>query len=157
MQKIVPFLWFNNQAEEAANLYVSIFKNSRIKNIARYGAAGPGPSGSVMSVTFELDGREYHALNGGPIYKLTPAFSLFVNCETQAEIDELWEKLAAGGEIQQCGWLRDKFGLSWQIIPTKLLPMLQDKDPQRSSRVMEAMLQMCKLDLTALERAYDGN
>lgn len=157
MQRIVPFLWFNNQAEEAASFYVSLFPKSRITNVARYGEAGPGPSGSAMSVTFELDGREYHALNGGPVYKLTPAFSLFVNCESQAEIDALWDKLAPGGEIQQCGWLRDKFGLSWQIIPTKLLPMLQDKDPQRSGRVMEAMLRMKKIDLAGLERAYNNN
>jgi predicted 3-demethylubiquinone-9 3-methyltransferase (glyoxalase superfamily) len=156
MQKIVPFLWFNNQAEEAANFYVSLFPKSRITNVARYSEAGPGPCGSAMSVTFELDGREYHALNGGPIYKLTPAFSLFVNCESQGEIDTLWDKLSPGGEIQQCGWLRDKFGLSWQIIPTKLLPMLQDKDPRRSGRVMEAMLQMKKIDLAALEKAYNS-
>jgi predicted 3-demethylubiquinone-9 3-methyltransferase (glyoxalase superfamily) len=155
MQKIVPFLWFNNQAEEAANLYVSIFKNSKVTSVSRYGDAGPGPKGSAMSVTFQLDGQDFYALNGGPMYKLTPAFSLFVNCETQAEIDDLWDRLSAGGEIQQCGWLRDKFGLSWQVIPTKLGQMLGDKDPQRAGRVMHAMLQMKKLDLASLEKAYN--
>jgi predicted 3-demethylubiquinone-9 3-methyltransferase (glyoxalase superfamily) len=157
MQKITPFLWFNNQAEEAANFYVSIFKNSKILNIARYGGAGPGPKGSVMLVTFQLEGQDFMALNGGPTYTLSPAFSLFVSCETQAEVDELWDKLtSAGGSEVQCGWLRDKFGLSWQIIPKVLMEMMQDKDPVKSQRVFKAMLEMTKMDIEALKRAYRG-
>jgi predicted 3-demethylubiquinone-9 3-methyltransferase (glyoxalase superfamily) len=139
MQKIVPFLWFNHQAEEAMNFYVSIFKNSRITAIHRYGEAGPGPKGTVMSGAFELNGHEFMALNGGPQFTFTPAISLFVNCETQAEVDELWGKLSAGGEKSRCGWLRDKFGLSWQIIPTAL----------------GKMLQMDKIDIRRLQEAYD--
>lgn len=155
MQKITPFLWFNNQAEEAANFYVSLFKNSRIINVARYGEAGPGPKDTAMTVTFELVGQRYIALNGGPQFKFTEAFSLLINCETQDEVDTLWEKLSAGGERTCCGWLKDKYGLSWQVIPTVLSEMLQDKDPQKSQRVMQAMRQMTKIDIALLKQAYD--
>ena len=154
-QKIAPFLWFDGRAEEAANFYTSIFKNSKVGTIMRYGDAGPGPKGSVMSATFELEGQEFIALNGGPHFTFTPAISFFVNCETQAEVDELWEKLSAGGETNQCGWLRDKFGLSWQIVPAILGRLLQEKDPVKSQRVMRAMLQMTKLDIEELKRAYE--
>src|SRR5256714_9441826 len=154
MQKIVPFLWFNGQAEEAANFYISIFKNSKILNISRSGDAGPGPKGSVMSATFELNGERFIALNAGPQFTFSPAVSFFVNCETQQEVDELWEKLSAGGKKERCGWLKDKFGLSWQIIPTALGHMLGDKDPKKSSNVMKAMLQMDKIDIASLNRAY---
>jgi predicted 3-demethylubiquinone-9 3-methyltransferase (glyoxalase superfamily) len=153
MQKITPFLWFDGNAEEAANFYVSIFKNSKIGKISRYGDAGPGPKGSVMSVTFQLEGQEFFALNGGPQFKFTPAISLFVNCETQQEVDELWDKLSAGGRTDRCGWLQDKFGLSWQIIPTVLGQLLGDKDPQRAKRAMQAMLQMTKIDIKKLQQA----
>ena len=156
MQKIVTFLWFNDKAEEAANFYVSLFKNSKILNVTRYGEAGPGPKGSAMSVTFQLEGQEFYALNGGPHFKFTPAISLFVNCETQAEVDELWEKLSAGGREDRCGWLQDKYGLSWQIIPTALGKMLGDKDPTKAKRAMEAMLKMQKIDIATLERAADA-
>jgi len=156
MQKIVPFLWFDDKAEEAANFYVSIFKNSKITGLTRYGEGAAGPKGSVMSVTFELDGRQYYALNGGPIFKFTEAFSLFVNCEDQKEVDDLWEKLSAGGAKSRCGWLKDKYGLSWQIVPTVLLKFLGDKDPAKSKRVMEAMLKMDKLDTDTLVKAYEG-
>jgi len=155
MQKITPFLWFNNEAEEAANFYVSIFKNSKILNIARYGEAGPGPKGTVMSVTFQLDGQDFMALNGGPHFKFTEAISLFVNCETQQEVDELWQKLSEGGQTQRCGWLKDKYGLSWQIIPSVLGKMMNDKDAEKSKRVMTAMLQMTKIDIEGLEKAYE--
>jgi len=155
MQKITPFLWFNNNAEEAMNFYVSIFKNSKVGNVTRYGDAGPGPKGSVMSATFQLDGQEFFALNGGPQYSFTPAISFFVNCETQQEVDELWEKLSAGGRKDRCGWLQDKYGLSWQIIPSVLGKMLGDKDPAKAKRVMQAMLQMDKLDIARLKLAYD--
>ena len=155
MQKIVPFLWFDGKAEEAMNFYVSIFKNSTVGRVSRYGDAGPGPKGSVMSCTFTLDGQEFFALNGGPQYKFTPAISMFVNCETQAEVDELWNKLSAGGKEDQCGWLQDKFGLSWQIVPTLLGTMLGDKDPAKASRVMQAMLKMKKIDIEGLQQAYD--
>ena len=154
MQKIRPFLWFDNQAEEAAHFYVSIFKNSKIGNISRYGEGGPGKKGTAMSVTFQLDGEEFMALNGGPLFKFTEAISFFVNCETQQEVDELWEKLSAGGEKSRCGWLKDKYGLSWQIIPTILGKMLQDKVSGNSKKVWEAMLQMDKIDITSLQRAY---
>ncbi len=153
MQKITPFLWFDGKAEEAMNFYVSIFKNSRMESIGRYGEAGPGPKGSVMSATFVLDGQEFFALNGGPAFTFTPAISFFVNCETQAEVDELWEKLSAGGSTQRCGWLQDKFGVSWQIVPSILGKLLQDKDAAKSSRVMKAMMQMNKLDIRGLEQA----
>jgi len=156
MQKITPFLWFDHQAEEAANFYTSIFKNSKILNISRYGEGGPGPEGTVMTVTFQLNGQEFTALNGGPVFKFTEAISFFVHCETQEEVDELWKKLTDGGEEEQCGWLKDKYGLSWQIIPDALMEMLQDKDPERSKRVMEAMLQMRKIDIRALREAYEG-
>jgi len=154
MQKITPFLWFDHQAEEAMHFYTSIFKNSRAGTVQRYGEAGPGPKGSVMSVTFELEGQQFFALNGGPHFSFTPAISFFVNCETQQEVDELWEKLSDGGEKNSCGWLRDKYGVSWQIIPTALGKMLQDKDPEKSTRVMKAMLQMKKIDINALKQAY---
>jgi predicted 3-demethylubiquinone-9 3-methyltransferase (glyoxalase superfamily) len=156
MQKITPFLWFDGNAEEAMNFYTSIFKNSKIGRIRRYGDAGPGPKGSVMTATFQIEGQEFMALNGGPHYQFTPAISFFVNCETQAEVDELWEKLSAGGETVQCGWLRDKFGVSWQIIPKALGELLGDKDPQKSQRVMKAMMKMIKIDVEQLKRAYEG-
>jgi predicted 3-demethylubiquinone-9 3-methyltransferase (glyoxalase superfamily) len=154
MQKIIPFLWFDGKAEEAARFYVSIFKNSQIGSITRYGDTGPGPKGSVMSVTFQLDGVQFYALNGGPMYSFTPAISFFVNCETQQEVDELWEKLSSGGRKDRCGWLNDRYGVSWQIIPTLLREMLQDKDAERAGRVMQAMLKMDKIDIGALRRAY---
>ncbi len=156
MQKIVPFLWFNDNAEEAMNFYVSIFKNSKVGRVTRYGDAGPGPKGSVMWCTFTLEGQEFHALNGGPHFKFTQAISLFVNCETQQEVDELWKKLSAGGREDQCCWLQDKYGLSWQIIPTILGKLLGDKDPVKANRAMTAMLQMKKIDIKGLQRAYDG-
>jgi predicted 3-demethylubiquinone-9 3-methyltransferase (glyoxalase superfamily) len=154
MQKIVPFLWFNDNAEEAMNLYVSIFKNSKVLNVTRYGDAGPGPKGTVMSATFQLEGQDFYALNGGPHYKFTPAISLFVNCNTQEEVDDLWAKLS-DGQYEQCGWLQDKFGLSWQIIPTILGKMLGDQDPKKSQSVMKAMMQMKKIDIKGLQEAYD--
>jgi predicted 3-demethylubiquinone-9 3-methyltransferase (glyoxalase superfamily) len=153
-RKITTFLWFDGNAEEAVNHYVSIFKNSKILGMARYGDAGPGPKGSVMTVHFQLEGQEFIALNGGPQFKFTEAISLLVNCDTQEEVDELWRKLAAGGEEGPCGWLKDKFGLSWQIVPSALGKMMQDKDPRKSKRVMEAMLQMKKMDIARLEQAY---
>jgi predicted 3-demethylubiquinone-9 3-methyltransferase (glyoxalase superfamily) len=156
MQKITPFLWFDNNLEEAMDFYSSVFKHSKIGNVTRYGEGGPGPAGSVMSATFELEGQEFMALNGGPLYKFTEAISFFVSCETQAEVDELWEKLAAdGGQEGQCGWLKDRFGLSWQIIPNQLGEMLGDKDPAKAKRVMEVMLQMKKIDGDVLKAAYD--
>ncbi len=155
MQKITPFLWFDGKAEEAMNFYTSIFKNSKVVGIMRYGEAGPGPKGTVMSVTFQLDGQEFTALNGGPMFTFSPAISFFVNCETQEEVDELWEKLSEGGEKQRCGWLKDKYGVSWQIVPTVLGEMLQDKDPEKSKRVMSAMLQMNKIDIKSLKQAYE--
>jgi predicted 3-demethylubiquinone-9 3-methyltransferase (glyoxalase superfamily) len=155
MPKITPFLWFDSQAEEAMNFYASIFKNSKIGRVSRYGDAGPGPKGTVMSATFQLEGQEFMALNGGPHFKFSPAISLFVNCNTQSEVDELWEKLSAGGKTERCGWLTDKFGLSWQIIPAVLGELLQDKDPQKSQRVMQAMLQMGKIDIERLKQAYE--
>ncbi len=153
VQRITPFLWFDGKAEEAMNFYVSIFKNSKVVSVSRYGDAGPGPKGTVMSAIFELEGQRFHALNGGPQFPFTPAISFYVNCETQREVDELWEKLSAGGEQQQCGWLQDKFGLSWQIIPSVLGKLLGDEDPKRANRVMRAMLQMKKIDIGQLERA----
>lgn len=155
MQKIVPFLWFEDQAEEAAKFYVSLFKNSKINEVRRHGDAGPGRKGSVMSVTFQLEGQDFYALNGGPHFKFTPAISLFVNCETQQEVNQLWDKLSEGGRKDHCGWVTDKFGLTWQIIPTALGRMLGDPDPAKSSRVMKAMLQMDKIDVAALQRAYE--
>ncbi|MGE5306940.1 MAG: VOC family protein [Alphaproteobacteria bacterium] len=156
MQKITPFLWFDGKAEEAVSFYVSIFKNSKVVNIMRCGDAGPGPKGTVMSATFQLDGQSFMALNGGPLFTFSPAISFFVSCETQEEVDELWEKLSEGGEKQRCGWLKDKYGVSWQIIPTALGEMLQDKDAEKSSNVMRAMLQMDKIDIDILRRAYLG-
>ena len=156
-QKIAPYLWFNDNAEEAMNFYVSIFKKSKVVSVSRYGDAGPGPKGSVMGVQFELEGQTFMGLNGGPVHKFTPAISLFVSCETQAEVDELWRKLqAGGGRPDRCGWLQDRFGLSWQIIPTALGKYLADKDPKKSARVMSAMLKMDKIDIAALKRAYDA-
>jgi predicted 3-demethylubiquinone-9 3-methyltransferase (glyoxalase superfamily) len=154
MQKITPFLWFDNQAEEAARFYVSIFKNSRIEAVTRYGESGPGPKGSVMTVAFELEGQKFTALNGGPTFKFTEAISLVVNCETQQEVDEMWQRLSAGGEEIQCGWLKDKYGLAWQITPTVLLEMIKDQDADRKERVMQAMMKMIKLDIAGLEAAY---
>jgi predicted 3-demethylubiquinone-9 3-methyltransferase (glyoxalase superfamily) len=156
MQKITPFLWFDDNAEEAVNFYVSVFKNSKIGKVARYGKAGPGPEGTVMTIAFELAGQEFIALNAGPKFKFTEAISFVVNCETQKEVDEFWEKLSAGGSKGQCGWLKDKFGLSWQIVPTALGKMMSDSDPARSQRVMKALLQMDKLDIAGLKRAYEG-
>ncbi len=153
-QKITTFLWFDGNAEEAANHYTSIFRNSKILNVTRYGDAGPLPKGTVMTVTFQLEGQEFIALNGGPHFKFTEAISLLVNCDTQKEVDELWSKLSAGGEEGQCGWLKDKFGLSWQIIPSALFKLLQDQVPAKSKRVMEAMFQMKKIDIARLEQAY---
>ena len=153
MQKITPFLWYDGNAEEAANFYVSIFKHSKMGKISRYGDAGPGPKGSAMSVTFQIEGQEFFALNGGPQFKFTPAISFFVNCETQKEVDDLWEKLSAGGRTDRCGWLQDKFGVSWQIIPTVLGQLLDDKDPRRAKRAMQAMLQMTKIDIKKLQQA----
>jgi len=154
MQKITPFLWFDGKAEEAMRFYVSIFKNSKVGAITRYGDAGPGPKGTVMVVTFQLDGQEFIALNGGPQFTFSPVISFVVNCETQEEVDAFWEKLSEGGEKLQCGWLRDKYGLSWQIVPTVLGEMMQDKDAEKSQRVMKAMLQMTKLDIKRLKQAY---
>jgi predicted 3-demethylubiquinone-9 3-methyltransferase (glyoxalase superfamily) len=156
MQKIAPFLWFDNNAEEAAQFYTSIFNNSRIVSVMRYGDAGPGPKGSVMGIAFELEGQAFKALNGGPVFTFTPAISLFVDCETQEEVDKLWARLGDGGKPQQCGWITDKFGVSWQIVPLALGRLLQDPDAEKSSRVMHAMMGMIKLDIAGLERAYRG-
>ena len=153
-QKIIPFLWFDNQAEESANFYISIFKNSRIKNISTYGEAGPGPKGSVMTVSFELEGQEFTALNGGSQFKFTEVISFYVKCKSQDEVDYFWEKLTEGGEEQPCGWLKDKFGVSWQIVPMVLVDMLNDPDPEKSKRVTEAMFKMKKIDIKVLEEAY---
>jgi len=155
MQKITPFLWFDDKAEEAMNFYVSIFKNSKRGRISRYGEAGPGPKGTVMVATFQLEGQEFIALNGGPHFKFTEAISLVVSCETQDEVDAFWEKLSEGGSKGQCGWLKDKYGLSWQIVPTVLGELMSDPDPEKTKRVMTAMLQMKKLDINALKRAFD--
>jgi predicted 3-demethylubiquinone-9 3-methyltransferase (glyoxalase superfamily) len=156
MQKISPFLWFDDQAEEAMNFYVSIFKNSKVGKVTRYGDAGPGPKGSVMTASFELEGQPFTALNGGPHFKFTEAVSFVVDCETQEEVDEFWERLSEGGQTQQCGWLKDKFGLSWQITPSVLIELMNDPDPQKSRRVTEAMLQMTKIDIAKLRQAYEG-
>jgi predicted 3-demethylubiquinone-9 3-methyltransferase (glyoxalase superfamily) len=155
MQKITPFLWFDGKAEEAMNFYVSVFNNSKVVRVTRYREGAPGPKGTVMSATFELDGQQFYALNGGPQFTFTPAISLFVNCETQQEVDELWDKLSEGGKKERCGWLKDKYGLSWQIIPSALGKLLGDKDPAKANRVMMAMLQMDKIDIQRLQRAYD--
>ena len=156
MQKITPFLWFDGKAEEAANFYTAISKNSKIGSVSRYGEGGPGPKGSVMVVTFQLDGQEFMTLNGGPLFTFTPAISFLVNCETQEEVDQLWEKLSEGGQKDRCGWLKDKYGVSWQIIPTALGKMMSDPDRAKSSRVMKAMLQMDKIDINTLKQAYAG-
>jgi predicted 3-demethylubiquinone-9 3-methyltransferase (glyoxalase superfamily) len=156
MQKITPFLWFDKEAEDAANFYVSVFENSKIVSVSRYGEAGPGQKGTVMSVTFKLEGQSFFALNGGPLYTFTPAISLFVSCETQSEVDALWAKLCAGGRPNRCGWLTDKYGLSWQIIPSVLRKLLQSPEPEKSNRAMRAMLAMDKLDIRALQDAFDG-
>ena len=159
-QKITPFLWFDNQAEEAVNFYTSIFENSKIGSAARYdeeGSKAAGrPKGSVMTVAFQLAGQDFVALNGGPVFKFSEAVSFVVNCESQKEVDHFWEKLSAGGEEVQCGWLKDKFGLSWQVVPTVLSEMLQDKDAQKAKRVMAAMLKMKKIDIAELRRAYEA-
>lgn len=156
IQKIVPFLWFDGQAEEAANFYISIFHNSGIESKMYHGKGGPAPEGSLMSVTFQLEGQEFTAFNGGPQFKFTEALSFFVKCETQEEVDKLWDKLSQGGEEQGPGWIKDRYGLSWQIVPTKLGEYLNDSDPEKSGRVMQAMLQMYKLDLEKLKQAYEG-
>ena len=155
MRRITPFLWFDTQAEEAARFYVSIFANSRILSTTRYGEAGPGPRGSVMTVRFELDGQELIALNGGPHFKFNEAISLSVDCKTQEEVDEFWEKLSRGGQEGPCGWLKDRYGLSWQINPSILGELLADPDPAKSKRVMEAMLKMKKIDIAGLRKAYE--
>jgi len=155
VQKITPFLWFDGKAEEAMNFYVSIFKNSKTANVVRYGEAGPGPKGTVITATFQLEGQEFIALNGGPQFKFTEAVSFWVSCETQEEIDDMWEKLSAGGEKGRCGWLKDRYGLSWQIVPPVLGEMLGDKDPEKSKRVMMAMLQMDKINIETLKQAYE--
>ena len=155
MKKITPFLWFDGKAEEAMNFYVSVFKNSKIISVTRYGEAGPGPKGTVMTASFQIDGQEFTALNGGPQFTFSQAISFVVHCETQQEVDELWEKLSEGGEKQNCGWLKDKYGLSWQIVPTLLIEMLQDRDAEKSERVMKAMLQMNKIDIKTLKQAYE--
>ena len=161
MPIITPFLWFDDKAEEAARFYVSIFKNSKLVSVNRYGESGADvsgrPKGSVMTVEFQLNGQDFVALNGGPLFKFSEAISFVVNCETQREVDEYWERLSAGGKEGQCGWLKDKYGLSWQVVPTVLVKMVQDTDPKKSERVMHAMLQMQKLDIAALRRAYDNS
>ena len=157
MQKITPFLWFDGKAEEAMNFYISIFKNSKILSVTRYGEAGPGPKGTVMTAKFDLNGQEFVALNGGPQFTFTEAISFVVNCETQQEVDELWEKLSAGGQKSRCGWLKDKYGLSWQVVPTALVEMLRDKDAKKSNRVMQAMLQIDKIEIETLRRAYHAS
>jgi predicted 3-demethylubiquinone-9 3-methyltransferase (glyoxalase superfamily) len=156
VQKISPFLWFDTEAEEAANLYVSIFKNAKILSVTRYGEAGPGPAGSVMTVDFELDGQHFTALNGGPQFKFNESISFSVDCKSQEEVDDFWEKLSAGGEEGPCGWLKDRYGLSWQINPTRLGELLSDPDPAKAGRVMQAMLRMTKIDIAALQAAYDA-
>ena len=156
MQKITTFLWFDNNAEEAVNFYISVFKNSKINKVSRYGDAGPGLKGSVMVMNFQLEGQEFTALNGGPVFKFTPAISLSVDCITQEEVDEFWNRLSAGGRTDQCGWLQDKYGLSWQIVPRALGELMADKDPVKANRVMQAMLKMTKLDIKKLEEAYAG-
>jgi predicted 3-demethylubiquinone-9 3-methyltransferase (glyoxalase superfamily) len=156
-QRITPFLWYNSQAEEAANFYVSIFKNSKMGTITRYGDTGPGPQGSVMTVNFILDGQEFVALNGGPQFPFTEAVSFMVNCESQEEVDYYWEKLSAGGKEVQCGWLQDKFGLSWQIVPAEFFELISKGTQEQSDRVMAAMMKMVKMDLAKLKQAYDGN
>jgi predicted 3-demethylubiquinone-9 3-methyltransferase (glyoxalase superfamily) len=156
VQKITPNLWFDTEAEEAANFYTSIFKDSEVVDVEHYGEAGPRPAGMVMTVTFRLQGQEFTALNGGPDFKFNESISFLVNCESQEEVDEMWERLSEGGEQGPCGWLKDKFGVSWQIVPTVLGQLLQDEDPEKANRVMKAMLQMKKIDIAVLQEAYDG-
>ena len=156
MQKIIPFMWFDSNAEEAVHFYISLFKNSKVLDVSRYGEGGPGPAGQVFVMSFELDGHEYKALNGGPVFKFTEAISFFVNCETQDEVDDLWEKLSAGGEKGRCGWLKDKFGMSWQVVPTSLGEVMSDPDPVKAQRVVQALMQMSKIDIKALENARDA-
>jgi predicted 3-demethylubiquinone-9 3-methyltransferase (glyoxalase superfamily) len=156
VQKITPFLWFNDNAEEAMDFYVSTFKNSRVISVSRYGDAGPGAKGSVMVGEFEIEGQSFVALNGGPMFKLTEAVSFVVRCESQAEVDEFWDKLSEGGEKSQCGWLKDRFGLSWQVVPTAFLDMMRKGEEDQCNRMMEAMMKMGKLDIAGLERAFHG-
>ena len=156
-QKITPFLWFDNNAEEAMNLYTSVFKNSKILSLTRCGESGPGPAGSVLVGSFQIEGQEFTALNGGPMFKFTEAISLVVNCDSQEEVDTLWRQLTAGGGApSRCGWLKDRFGLSWQIVPRIMGTLLQDPDPAKAGRVMQAMMQMTKMDIAALQRAHEG-
>lgn len=155
MSKITPFLWFDGQAEEAMNFYVSVFNDSKILNVNRYGDAGPGPKGTVMTASFLLNGQPFLALNGGPVFQFTPAISFVVNCETQEEVDSYWAKLSAGGQEGQCAWLTDKFGVSWQIVPKQLGQLLSDPAPAKAGRVMQAMLEMSKIDIAELQRVYD--
>jgi predicted 3-demethylubiquinone-9 3-methyltransferase (glyoxalase superfamily) len=157
IQKITPFLWFDHQAEEAVAFYISIFPNSKVVKVVRYSAAGPGPAGSAMTVEFKLEGQSFVALNGGPHFKFTEAISFVVNCQTQEEVDVYWEKLSADGGEVQCGWVKDKFGLSWQVVPTVMLEYLSDPDPEKAGRVMKAMLKMTKLDIATLKAAYDNS
>ena len=156
MQKITPFLWFDNQAEEAMNFYISVFDTAKVLRIVHYGDVGPGPRGTVMTANFLIEGQEFVALNGGPAFTFSQAISFVVNCTTQQEVDTLWEKLSEGGEKQQCGWLKDKFGVSWQIVPVVLAEMLSDPDPQKSQRVMKSLLPMGKIDIKKLKQAYNG-
>jgi predicted 3-demethylubiquinone-9 3-methyltransferase (glyoxalase superfamily) len=156
MQKISPFLWFDTQAEEAANFYVSVFKDGKLGKAMRYGEGGPGPAGSVLTISFQLHGQDFTALNGGPMYAFSPAISFVVDCETQEETDELWAKLSADPASEQCGWLKDKFGVSWQIIPREMHTLLGDKDPQRAGKAMQAMMKMKKLDMPAMRKAMDA-
>jgi predicted 3-demethylubiquinone-9 3-methyltransferase (glyoxalase superfamily) len=156
MSRITPFLWFDNNAEEAVQFYTSIFKNSKVLETARYGEGGPGPKGSIMTMKFKLNGQEFIALNGGPHFKFNESISFVVDCETQEEVDDYWEKLTAGGKEIQCGWLKDKYGLSWQIVPMILGQLMSDKDPKKSKRVVQAMLKMVKIDIEGLKRAYQG-
>ena len=149
-------MWFDSNAEEAVHFYISLFRNSRVLDVSRYGEGGPGPAGQVFVMSFELDGHEYKALNGGPVFKFTEAISFFVNCETQDEVDDLWEKLSTGGEKGRCGWLKDKFGMSWQVVPTSLGEVMSDPDPVKAQRVVQALMQMSKIDIKALENARDA-
>jgi len=155
MQKITPFLWFDSNAEEAVNFYLSIFKNSKITAVSRYGEAGPGPKDSVMAISFQLEGQDFSAINGGPYFTFSPAISFVVDCKTQTEVDWYWERLSEGGELEQCGWLKDKFGVTWQIVPSVLGELMSDPDPVKAKRVTEAMLKMVKLDIAALQQTYD--
>ncbi|WP_406873993.1 VOC family protein [Aminobacter sp. P9b] len=156
MQKITPFLWFDNQAEEAVNFYISVFRNAKVGKVTRYGEAGPGPAGTVMVAEFELEGMRFTALNGGPMFKFTEAISMVVDCKDQAEVDHFWDRLSEGGQPGQCGWLKDRFGLSWQIVPEALPRLLGDPDPAKAGRVMQAMLQMTRIEVAKLEKAYAG-